>query len=123
MLESKGHRNAVRKSDGKAPKVRALIVDLGSLVGSHLSFQQPLAGPYTPAQIERLHWAIQMHDSIGEKKHDWNYLYAYGPLKGPRQSSLRSGRETVNALTLAPDQSIGYIPDPRVAILTEVHLV
>ena len=44
LLESQGHRNVVRMPDGKAPDIRAVVIDLGRLVGSHPSARQPLPG-------------------------------------------------------------------------------
>ena len=42
LLESQGHRNVLRMPDGMALDIRALVIDLGRLVGSHPSARQPL---------------------------------------------------------------------------------
>ena len=71
LLESQGHRNVVRMPDGKAPDIRAVVIDLGRLVGSHPSARQPLPGTKKVWQgLERLHWAIQVRDAIGERKRE-----------------------------------------------------
>ena len=71
LLESQGHRNVVRMSDGKAPDIRAVVIDLGRLVGSHPSSRQQLPGTKKVWQgLERLHWAIQVRDAIGERKRE-----------------------------------------------------
>ena len=71
LLESQGHRNVARMPDGKAPDIRAVVIDLGRLVGSHPSARQPLPGTKKVWQgLERLHWAIQVRDAIGERKRE-----------------------------------------------------
>ena len=56
---------------GMAPDIRAVVIDLGRLVGSHPSARQPLPGTKKVWQgLERLHWAIQVRDAIGERKRE-----------------------------------------------------
>ena len=69
LLESQGHRNVVRLPDGKVPDIRAVVIDLGRLVGSHPSPRQPLPGTKKVWQgLERLYWAIQVRDALGERQ-------------------------------------------------------
>ena len=71
MLESQGHRDVVRMPGGKAPDIRAVVIDLGRLVGSHPNPRQPLPGARKVWQgLERLNWAIQVRDAIGEKRRE-----------------------------------------------------
>ncbi len=71
LLESQGQRNVVRMSDGKAPDIRAVVIDLGRLVESQPSARQPLPGTKKVWQgLERLHWAVQVRDAIGERKRE-----------------------------------------------------
>ena len=71
LLESQGHREVVRRPDGNVPDIRAVVVDLGRLVGAHPSPRQPLPGTKTVWQgFERLHWAIQVRDAIGERRRE-----------------------------------------------------
>ena len=69
LLEAQGHRNVVRLPDGKVPDIRAVVMDLGRLVGSHPSPRQPLPGTKKVWQgLERLYWAIQVRDALGERQ-------------------------------------------------------
>ena len=69
LLEAQGHRNVVRLPDGKVPDIRAVVIDLGRLVGSHPSPRQPLPGTKKVWQgLERLYWAIQVRDALGERQ-------------------------------------------------------
>ena len=71
VLESQGHRDVVRMPGGKAPDIRAVVIDLGRLVGSHPNPRQPLPGARKVWQgLERLNWAIQVRDAIGEKRRE-----------------------------------------------------
>ena len=71
MLESQGHRDVVRMPAGQAPDIRAVVIDLGRLVGSHSNPRQPLPGTKKVWQgLERLNWAIQVRDAIGEKRRE-----------------------------------------------------
>ena len=66
LLEAQGHRYVER-----APDIRAVVIDLGRLVGSHPSSRQGLPGTKKVWQgLERLHWAIQVRDAIGERKRE-----------------------------------------------------
>ncbi len=57
--------------DGKAPDIRAEVIDLGRLVGSHHSARQPLPGTKKVWQgLEQLHWAIRVRDAFGERKRE-----------------------------------------------------
>ena len=71
LLEAQGHRNVERARDGKAPDIRAVVIDLGRLVGSHPSSPQQLPRTKKVWQgLERLHWAIQVRDAVGERKRE-----------------------------------------------------
>ena len=71
MLESQGHRDVVRMPAGQVPDIRAVVIDLGRLVGSHPNPRQPLPGTKKVWQgLERLNWAIQVRDAIGERKRE-----------------------------------------------------
>ena len=84
LLESQGHRNVVRMPDGKAPDIRAVVIDLGRLVGSHPSARQPLPGTKKVWQgLERLHWAVQVRGAIGERKREYDHFCKCGTLKDP----------------------------------------
>ena len=57
--------------DGKAPDIRAVVIDIGGLVRSHPSARQPLPGTNKVwPRLERLHWAIEVRDAIGERKRE-----------------------------------------------------
>ena len=71
VLESQGHRDVVRWPAGHAPDSRDVVIDLGRLVGSHPSSRQPIPGARKVWQgFERLTWAIQVRDAIGETKRE-----------------------------------------------------
>ncbi len=71
LPEAQGHRNVVRMADGKAPDIRAVVIDLGRLVGSHLAARQSLPGTKKVWQgLERLHWAIQVRDALGKRRRE-----------------------------------------------------
>ena len=66
-----GNRDVVRVPAGQVPDIRAVVIDLGRLVGSHPSTRQPLPGTRKVWQgLERLNWAIQVRDAIGESKRE-----------------------------------------------------
>ncbi len=49
--------------------IRAVVIDIGRLVGAHPSARQPLPGTKTVWQgLERLNWAVQVRDALGEKQ-------------------------------------------------------
>ena len=69
MLESQGHRDVVRMPAGQVPDIRTVVIDLGRLVGSHPSTRQTLPGTKKVWQgLERLNWAVQVRDALGERK-------------------------------------------------------
>ncbi|MXY34711.1 MAG: hypothetical protein F4Y60_11620 [Boseongicola sp. SB0664_bin_43] len=71
LSESQGHRDVVRMPAGQVPDIRAVVIHLGRLVGSHPSTRQPLPGTRKVWQgLERLNWAIQVRDAIGERKRE-----------------------------------------------------
>ncbi len=71
MLESQGHRDVVRMPGGRAPDIRAIVIDLGRLVGSHPTPRQPLPGTKKVWQgLERMSWAVQVRDALGEKRRE-----------------------------------------------------
>ena len=71
ILEAQGHRDVRRMPAGQAPDIRTVVIDLGRLVGSHPDTRQPLPGAKKVWQgLERLNWAIQVRDALGEKKQE-----------------------------------------------------
>ncbi len=71
LPEAQGHRNVVRMADGKAPDIRAVVIDLGRLVGSHLAARPSLPGTKKVWRgLERRHWAIQVRDALGERRRE-----------------------------------------------------
>ncbi len=44
LLEAQGHRDVVRLPDGTPPDTRAVVIDIGRLVGARPSPRQPLPG-------------------------------------------------------------------------------
>jgi len=71
MLESQGHRDVARMSAGQVPDIRTVVIDLGRLVGSHPTTRQPLPGVKKVWQgLERLNWAVQVRDALGERRRE-----------------------------------------------------
>ena len=69
MLEAQGHRDARRMPAGQAPDIQTVVIDLGRLVGAHPTTRQPLPGAKKVWQgLERLNWAVQVRDALGERK-------------------------------------------------------
>ena len=70
MLESQGHRDVVRMPAGQVPDIRAVSSISGA--SSAPILQAPAApGPRKVWQgLERLNWAIQVRDAIGERKRE-----------------------------------------------------
>ncbi len=64
LLESQGHREVRAMGD-----VRAVVIGLGRLVGWHPTPRQTLPGAKKLWQgLERLNWAIQVRDALGERR-------------------------------------------------------
>ena len=71
LLKSQGHRDVAGKIAGQAPDIRTVVLDLGRLVGSHPSSRQQLPGTKKVWQgLERLHWAVQVRDALGERRQE-----------------------------------------------------
>ncbi len=71
LLEAQGHREVDRTPGGKPPDIRAVVIDLGRLVGAHPSKRQPLPGAKKVWQgLERLSWAVQVRDALGERRRE-----------------------------------------------------
>ena len=71
LLESQGHRDVAGRIAGQAPDIRTVVLDLGRLVGSHPSSRQQLPGTKKVWQgLERLHWAVQVRDAIGQRQRE-----------------------------------------------------
>ena len=69
LLEAQGHRDARRRPAGRAPDIQTVVIDLGRLVGAHPTTRQPLPGAKKVWQgLERLNWAVQVRDALGERK-------------------------------------------------------
>ena len=82
VMESQGHREAVRMPAGHAPDIRAVVIGLGRLVGSRPSPRQPPPGSKQVRQgLERLNRAIQVRDAIDERRWEWRHRFKSGPLK------------------------------------------
>ena len=68
LLAAQGHRNVVRMKHGP-PTIEAVVIDIGRLVGFHPSKPQRLPGTKKVWQgLERLNWAVQVRDALGEKQ-------------------------------------------------------
>ncbi len=66
LLESQGHREVRAMGD-----VRAVVIGLGRLVGWHPTPRQTLPGAKKIWQgLERLNWAIQVRDALGERRRE-----------------------------------------------------
>ena len=94
VLVSQGHRDVVRKPAGPAPDILAVVIDLGRLVGSHPSPRRPLPETKVWQGLERLNWAIQMRDAIGERKREKRRRYKNGPLKNPGRRTRPEGSDS-----------------------------
>ncbi len=71
LLESQGHRNIVRMTDGYVPDIRSFVIDLGRLVGAHPNPRQPMPGVRKFWRgLERLNWAVQVRDAIHERRRE-----------------------------------------------------
>ena len=71
LLKSQGHRDVIGRLAGQAPDIRTVVLDLGRLVGSHPSSRQALPGTKKVWQgLERLHWAVQVRDALGERRQE-----------------------------------------------------
>ena len=69
MLEAQGHRNVRRKPAGQAPDIQTVVIDIGCLDGAHPTTRQPLPGAKKVWQgLERLNWAVQVRNALGERK-------------------------------------------------------
>ncbi len=69
LLEAQGHRGVERMERGEITTIQSFVIDLGRLVGTHPTKRQPLPGVKKVWQgLERLNWAIQVRDAIGEKQ-------------------------------------------------------
>ena len=54
---------------GQTPDIQTVVIDIGRLVGAHPTTRQPLPGAKKVWQgLERLNWAVQVRDALGEKK-------------------------------------------------------
>ncbi len=71
------------------PDVRAVVIDLGRLLGSHPTPRRPLPGAKNIWQgLARLNWAIQVRDSPGEGRRS----EAPGERKRKRDPHMHVGR-------------------------------
>ncbi len=71
LLESQGHPNVVRIADGHVPGIRAVVTDLGRLVGAHPPTRRSLPGTKRVWQgLERLSWAVQVRDALDRRRRE-----------------------------------------------------
>ncbi len=69
LLRSQGHPMVEARS--ASTTIRAVVIDIGRLVGAHPSARQPLPGTKKVWQgLERLNWAVQVRDALGEKQQE-----------------------------------------------------